>query len=389
MDKQVLNKVEQFTKENNSTTSIFSDQYKKYIVYLTTNTENGNIYVGVHLTRTPKFDGYLGCGVYANVPYTYKRSKTVFQLAVNKYGPKSFRRVTLKSFDNEDDAYRLEAFIVDKEFLKRKDVYNTSLGGKNGNTPYLMKRVYKYDMEGNYIDEYESIADAADCNNLARCSVSHAVDNFPMGGFLWSAIKYDKLNLETFRIDENKVPVYQYDSKTGNFITEYKSLSEACRNLDYSTSNLTRAIKLGYLVHNKYYFSYTKLDHYSKAKTEDLKQNKIHQYNISGEYLQSFNDVKEASIHTGLKVNDILTAIKLDRQIGGYQFSFTLEPNKKDLSDRLKFTTGLKVGQYTLDGELVRTYNTVSECKKDFPGCCRVLKGKGKTCKGYIFKYIS
>ena len=36
----------------------------KYIVYLTTNTANKKIYIGVHRTETPyDFDGYLGNGI--------------------------------------------------------------------------------------------------------------------------------------------------------------------------------------------------------------------------------------------------------------------------------------------------------------------------------------
>jgi hypothetical protein len=47
-----------------------------------------------------------------------------------------------------------------------------------------------------------------------------------------------------------------------------------------------------------------------------------------------------------------------------------------------------KVGQFTLDGKLVKTYNTVRECRKEFGNVSRVLKGLVNKCKGYTFKYI-
>ena len=47
-----------------------------------------------------------------------------------------------------------------------------------------------------------------------------------------------------------------------------------------------------------------------------------------------------------------------------------------------------EVGQFTLDGKLVKTYNTVRECRKEFGNVSRVLKGLVNKCKGYTFKYI-
>ena len=43
----------------------------KYIVYLTVNTANKKIYIGVHRTNVNTFDGYIGCGVIITQPNTY------------------------------------------------------------------------------------------------------------------------------------------------------------------------------------------------------------------------------------------------------------------------------------------------------------------------------
>lgn len=104
----------------------------KVIVYLTTNLVNKKIYIGVHKCKEHEYSFYIGNGVYNTVPSTYMHPKTKFQAAVKKYGPKNFKRVTIKEFDNEDDAYFLESELVDKEFLKRTDVYNMVLGGRAG-----------------------------------------------------------------------------------------------------------------------------------------------------------------------------------------------------------------------------------------------------------------
>ena len=66
------------------------------------NTVNNKTYIGVHKTDKDDFDGYIGCGVNINRPATYKKSKTPFQYAVNKYGIDKFIRTTLFTFDNEE-----------------------------------------------------------------------------------------------------------------------------------------------------------------------------------------------------------------------------------------------------------------------------------------------
>lgn len=129
---------------------------KKYtIVYLTTNTKNNKIYVGIHDTLNPnKFDGYIGCGVNRNHPSTIKHPITPFMYAVKKYGFDSFIRTTIKIFDNREDAKNLEKIIVDKDFIKRNDTYNITIGG--GDPPKNERPVYQYNINGEFINCYDN-----------------------------------------------------------------------------------------------------------------------------------------------------------------------------------------------------------------------------------------
>ena len=85
--------------------------------------------------------------------------KTHFQYAVKKYGVKNFIRTTIKVFDKEEDAYKLEAEIVNEEFIKRDDTYNIILGGRD--VSQFMVKVYMYDLDGNFEMEFESLIAAA------------------------------------------------------------------------------------------------------------------------------------------------------------------------------------------------------------------------------------
>ena len=148
----------------------------KYIVYCTTNIITNKIYIGVHKTQNPyKFDGYLGCGVLISQPNTYEKSKTAFQCSVKKHGVKNFIRNTLYIFDNEEEAYLMEEEIVTEEFLKRNDVYNMILGGYGGILTTQRVKVFQYDLNGNYINSFESMLDASLAINKDYTSISYAI----------------------------------------------------------------------------------------------------------------------------------------------------------------------------------------------------------------------
>ena len=47
-----------------------------------------------------------------------------------------------------------------------------------------------------------------------------------------------------------------------------------------------------------------------------------------------------------------------------------------------------KILQYTLDGEFVREWESIAECKRNgFKHCDKVCRGERKTCGGFIWRY--
>lgn len=84
-----------------------------YIVYKTTNTKNGKIYVGVHNGSN---EDYLGSGKYLND-------------AIKSYGKETFVRETLFEYKTVEEALAKEAEIVTDEFIQREDTYNLVIGG--------------------------------------------------------------------------------------------------------------------------------------------------------------------------------------------------------------------------------------------------------------------
>ena len=354
----------------------------KYIVYLTTNLVNKKIYIGVHKTENPDiFDGYLGNGVNINDRHTYKFSKTPFEAAVNKYGPSKFIRQTLKVFDNLEDALDLERWLVCPEFIARKDTYNISLGG--GIPPVNNKQIFQYSLEGEFIKEYPSITEAALKYKCSSSCIGKAIfERTPSLGFLWTDYKYESININNFKIDANKTKCYLYDID-GNYLREFKSITECAEFINTSVSNLSNSIHGKYKVNN-YYVSDIKMDYFEVSHNKYTEG--FYKYDLKGNFIEHLPTLSKLIDNLKIKnPSSVYRALRTGNSAYGFQWSSEKLPKMKKLVTK---TQARKVGKYTKEGELVQVFDTVREAKKDTCGAPNVLSGKRKTAGGYIWKYI-
>ena len=58
------------------------------------------------------------------------------------------------------------------------------------------------------------------------------------------------------------------------------------------------------------------------------------------------------------------------------------------MSNKEKPILKKKVGQFDLQGNFIKSFETVRECRKEFGNVSRVLSGKCTQCKGFTFKYL-
>ena len=348
-----------------------------WIVYQTTNLVNNKIYIGVHKTKTPyEFDGYLGCGAYINNAYTYEHGKTYFHNALKKYGVKNFRRTTLKVFDDEALAYAEEARLVDTEFLRRNDVYNMILGG-NTTCGTSVVPVYMYDLQGNYIQEFESQNAGAEFIGKRASGISEAcTTNISYGGFYWSKVKNTKLDLSQYHSIQTCIPIYQY-SIDGDYIQEFPST----RATGYSQA--AQSAILGNIVDKKYYFCYVKADTYSKARDIYVKNRLIYQYDANGKflkewsYLEALKTFPKDSINQAIR-HKLLTASGYFWGLQKYE-EYNVPVKKQNK----------QIGKYDLNGNLIATYPNSSTCyAENGKGAYKNLVGLRKTYKGFVYKYI-
>ena len=209
----------------------------KYIVYITINLCNGKFYIGVHKTNPNVFDGYIGCGVYRE---SLANKDIAFHNAVKKYGYNNFKRTTIQIFPDTEEgkkqAFELEKILVNSTLLKSKTCYNTSLGGGGSYTEDDYKRVYMFDLNGNYLRSFRCVRDAAEFletndvyatlkairnNCLQTTQSSH--------GYFWSyQKKFVYIENQKFR------KIAQY-TLSGKFLRTFNGISEAERELQIST----------------------------------------------------------------------------------------------------------------------------------------------------------
>ena len=203
---------------------------------------NGKIYIGQTSYPLNQRSGRNGTG--------YKTC-VCFWNAIQKYGWENFGHVVLM-----DGLSKEMADIVEKELIKKYQTQNIEFGynlSNGGYSPVNTKKVYQYDMNGCFVKEYESLAEAA-CNfNVSRLRpyVYLYEDVFRSCGYLWTLNNYGKnidkdiLDIILWRISthgEQKkcVPVYQYDLEY-NLLAKHKSTKDAMLNTGINQYSLKGA----------------------------------------------------------------------------------------------------------------------------------------------------
>lgn len=208
---------------------------------MTTNKVNRKIYVGVHKTTKDTFDGYLGCGVYKT--QTIGGNKTPFKNAVLKYGVDAFERVTIAEFEFAEQAYELEAKIVTKEFVDRKDTYNVALGGYAGVRYH--KAIIQYTLDGKFLKVWDSITETSNYFNkrthsaLSKC-LAGDVDTYL--GFQWRYYTEDFPTIIAPLTKIYSINIHQY-TISGIFVKTWRSAHEAAKELQGNPSAIKNSIR--------------------------------------------------------------------------------------------------------------------------------------------------
>lgn len=359
----------------------------KYIVYLTTNLKsnvNGipKIYIGVHKVKDENvFDGYIGCGVWINIPTTYMYPKTPFQCAVKKYGPSAFIRQTLYVFSSKEEAFQKEEELVTREFIKQPHVYNASLGGVAPGFHY--KALYQFDLEGNLKHKWELSIEASDYYGYpsvrffrASRERSSFLDSF------WST--EESIDIKNYKIVGIQKQTYIY-SKEGKLLEQFDSEKECA---DYlQIKSVIHAIKRQSLVQGKYYISNILTDTFIPKPRLQYNDLTYYIYDKSGKLLAEKYG-KEAMKFLGINswryFKDILTYYK------GWRKDLYISTEKIDKVPVKEIIHSQQVDVYDKFGNFIETVDSIKETKIKYnlnSGKLRRLDRQDCYTEDYVFKF--
>ena len=216
----------------------------------------------------------------------------------------------LDCLNRKTDSYNGYVYRYERDYILEETGYKRH---------YYGKRVIQYDLCGNYINTFVSIAEAERETNATNISECVAGLRHQSGGFVW---RYYGDPFDKFEINKKKrnialkydnIPIYEFDLG-GKLIKKYESLYV------FPTSQRGNIIKCinGEISHVKY-----RIYSYEDSLPPNRKVKRIGQYSLDGELIKIFNSVKDATLETGAtKISDCLN--KRIKSSGGFKWEYII-----------------------------------------------------------------
>lgn len=193
--------------------------------------------------------------------YTLRKNKSAcrkLQYSWNKYGESSFKFEMIepctKDLLNEKEIYWISFYDsitkgynlekggklnkkLSEETKKLMSINNPRVWkGKFGKDHNASKKVYRYDLEGNYVDSFISVVIASENTKINKRAIANAATNVlqSAGGYQWSYEKLDRLEkyIKIKAIPYNEKKIVMVDSKTNKDLKIFDSMVIAAKYLE-------------------------------------------------------------------------------------------------------------------------------------------------------------
>ena len=337
---------------------------------------DNNWTVYAHINKIDGGKTYVG--ITSNVeqrwnPSGYK-SCTRFYSAIEEYGWDNFDHIILIS-----GICRELASIIEIELIKKFNLQNWEYGYNIANGGFGLpkfprnKVLYQYDLNGEYIREWENAKIAAKTlklNYTGLCSAARGDQHYyTNGGYQWRFEKHDKIN-PYVPYDQHKKhpPICRFDVD-GNLIATYDNIwdygftdSEVhdivnCCNGNYYKSRLEsiwlwesdstkEKIENAISVYKNRWYGF-----------QEVK--KVCQYSLDGKLLNVFESCTEASSITHINYDTIQGACRIKsktHQACGYLWYYYVDTEGCDVKPYKNKFAGKEILYFSSDGQFIKKY---------------------------------
>jgi hypothetical protein len=201
------------------------------------------------------------------------------------------------------------------------------------------------------------------------------------------------MSLRNKGVAHNMSKVYQYDSD-GKFVKEWKCAKWAEKELNLVIGSIGKCINGYYIMTGNSYWSKEKLDIYKKPFAEVLK--KVYQYDMSGNFIQEWKNIKEVAKHFKCSRSAIDACVcGKNHSSQGYIWR-DVKTIKTDKT--FKIRNFKKIERLIINGEAIDKFESMRELWnkcfsektfKDFKdSILKCISGKRKSAYGYKFRYV-
>lgn len=263
-------------------------------IYKITNLLNNKIYIGQSVNIKERWKNHVRFSQDSKNPL-YNNS---LYKEIREYGSENFELTVIEECEKDDLNQRERYWINFYDSTNPEIGYNLCLGGGY----YAPRKVYQYDLDGNFIKEYDSISIAALKTNSNKCGISSCCNNRQLScnNYQWSfeLTKKTKYSRKLSRCKEK--PVFQY-TLDGEFVKEFRSISEAARLTNNYHENISSCANKRTSSCGGYVWSFDKVENlkYSPKQPGGAGKKKVYQYTLDLELIAIHESIASAAKATG------------------------------------------------------------------------------------------
>ena len=277
---------------------------EKYYIYKFTNKLNNMSYIGQSINPEKRYKKHL---------YGRKTNlDTYFDRAFKKYGEEIFDYKIIDSTTTPEKADELEKYYIKKYKTLRPHGYNILKGGREQRGAWNSKAISEYDLNGNFIKNYES----------ASYYENFVDSNYHRKGIDRSCIKKTRYKDKQFRYINDEKPakyikplpnhrtkIYQFDLD-GNFINEYISLEEASKATNTRRTSISGCISGKNKTANNYVWSKTKEIDINAINPKIISRINVYKCDKNKKIIEMYFNTKDAEIKNNFKYNSYKRILK-------------------------------------------------------------------------------